>query len=400
MKILHALTGLWLTTFSLAAEHINFEVRETAGIRRFHYPVSATLTLHRLARVAVPTAGFRLLAAGKPIPTQFTPGDGSSRSTTRLTVDFNDNFGPGEVRHYTLDYGEDVTDIPAVTAGMAARLVDGGVVVDGASKEYMVPSDLRGLLRTAKMYGKDYLVDDSPGLVIRTRDGRTHRIGVHRARGRTVAIRRGGPLVCEVVVTGEELLDDVRALASRVSLVFPASKSWVQVSWTVDDPDDVVESIGAGLHCLITGRPTLVDFGAGTLVYTKLDDGQIATLVAPPPPSPWKVLRGTIGRLESLVEAPAPGAAAQTPPEGWAHVMDRERCAALAVDAFAQDARDQITVAANGQVAIERRFPSGRRQKSVTFWIHVVSFPPQISATTSPQSMMSPLAVRSMAGGQ
>src|SRR5262245_45586890 len=53
-----------------AGERIDLEVKETAGIRRFGYPVSAELKLER----PVPDgARFRLLDGERLIPAQFRP---------------------------------------------------------------------------------------------------------------------------------------------------------------------------------------------------------------------------------------------------------------------------------------------------------------------------------------
>lgn len=83
---------------------------------------------------------------------------------------------------------------------------------------------------------------------------------------------------------------------------------------------------------------------------------------------------------------------------GWAHVMDRRRCLALAVDGFARQSHDSIAVSAEGEVSLWRQFaepaaapPPGRKQ--LRFWLHFVQNPPHISAATSPQSMQTPLLV-------
>src|SRR5262249_3681698 len=80
--------------------------------------------------------------------------------------------------------------------------------------------------------------------------------------------------------------------------------------------------------------------------------------------------------------------------EGWAHVMDRERCTAVAVADFAQhQQRSEIAVDADGRLRCEREYDGKTARKTLTFWLHFVSMPVQLGAATSPQSMMNPLQV-------
>ena len=81
-----------------------------------------------------------------------------------------------------------------------------------------------------------------------------------------------------------------------------------------------------------------------------------------------------------------------------AHVMDQQRCLALAVHEFSQHGLDRIHTTAAGRVGIERTFAAARdtegRAKRLRFWLHFVYFPPHRSAATSPQSMQNPLVIR------
>jgi hypothetical protein len=180
--------------------------------------------------------------------------------------------------------------------------------------------------------------------------------------------------------------------------------SWVEVDWAVEDPQDRVAALELRLYLRLdpaSAAPTLVDFGAGSAVYTSLRPGQEAELAAGPLMAGtgrgdavvWKVRRGDRGRLTDFAVA---AKASGPPPEGWAHVMDRRRCLALAVDDFARDARDRIAVTADGEVGVWREYApaDGPAQKRLRCWLHFVSFPPQASAGASPQQMQSPLRVR------
>ena len=59
----------------------------------------------------------------------------------------------------------------------------------------------------------------------------------------------------------------------------------------------------------------------------------------------------------------------------------------------------RIELAAGGRLLVAREFPQATlpeqaRTKRLVYWVHVVKFPPQLGAATSPQSMMSPPVVQ------
>jgi hypothetical protein len=111
----------------------------------------------------------------------------------------------------------------------------------------------------------------------------------------------------------------------------------------------------------------------------------------------WEVLRGKHAKLEPFVAIPLSGEQ-RMPAEGWAHVMDRTRCLAVALDEFGKKGDDSIEVTAEGKVTLTRRFLAGAAQldanRRLRFWLHFVGFPPHETAATSPQSMLAPLVVR------
>jgi hypothetical protein len=183
-------------------------------------------------------------------------------------------------------------------------------------------------------------------------------------------------------------------LPIEVRLEFPLSRSWVRVDFTVDDTQGLVETLGGDLNLNIEGEPTLVDFGAGTSVYTTLKKGQSAVLRSGPLAKNrpgWQVLVGPSQSPHPFVVMP-PDRPSKA--EGWAHVMDRQRCTAVAVADFAQEKQhSEIAVDADGRLRCEREFDVKTAKKTLTFWLHFVNVPVQQGAATSPQSMMHPLHV-------
>ena len=153
--------------------------------------------------------------------------------------------------------------------------------------------------------------------------------------------------------------------------------------------------------------PTVVDLGASRTVYTTLVADEQVELRAGLPTMPvqeklsgnitlpWKVFRGHPNQLQPFVFAPKQSSVA----EGWAYVMDRKRCLALAFDEFARRDEERVNVAADGTVTGWRSFPvrpTGRPSASKPFraWLHFVEYPPQYGALSSPQSMQHPIELR------
>src|SRR5262245_3524287 len=100
-RLASAILGLVLFSSVTAADppgRLTLSVQETAGIRRFNYPVSAVLPLPDAAKGGMK---FRLLEKGKAIPAQFSvQGDA-------VLLDFNVGHAPLESREYVVEYGSE-----------------------------------------------------------------------------------------------------------------------------------------------------------------------------------------------------------------------------------------------------------------------------------------------------
>jgi hypothetical protein len=354
----------------LPAQVAKFRVRESAGLRRFNIPV----------RTSIRTDGtpLALLENGKPIPAQFTPrGDGT------VEIDFNTSHAPWEVREYRVEPGTG----PAATNNMSIAQAN-GVFAVRAGLQYDVPENLLGLLSQVTTGKFSYLRPGSQGLVLNYKDDVEFRAGGtgHWNVPIKATVTKRGPLVCGLRFESMEGLRGDRSVKSVVEMEFPRSKSWVEVRWTVDDPNRWVTAMMADLNLLMEGGPTVVDFGASNTVYVGLRPGQRAVLSASMPTEPgsplWFVHLGS--------DIYASGVRARA--EGWAHIMDPQRSTAVAVDGFGRESNDHIEVSADGRLVIRREIVRGN-ERFLHFWIHFVSSPVQIGAATSPQAILNPLTV-------
>jgi hypothetical protein len=376
-------------------------VQESAGIRRFGYPVTVILPL---AEPVGDVRRFRLLEKGKPVVAQFRPHGDTRQGIHKVSLDFNASHAPRETRTYVVEYGPKVEPGPTPSRGMKVVVEDDQFrVVHSPALQFVVPRNLLGLLRGVKTAATDYLRPDSAGLLIRYKDDILFRAGGLGSFGEPTVARivKQGPLASTLRFETTEALRGGRSVASAVTLDFPLSKSWVKVTWTVDDPQGLVAGLGADLNLHVRGELALVDFGAGSYVYAHLGKGQTALLRALEPrrkrnrkvPA-WETLVGRTGALKPYVVGE------ETAAEGWAHVMDKERCTAVALAEFTGEKGEaEIAIDAGGRLRVWKHFvlkgqdpPAGR--KTITFWLHFVSMPVQVGAVTSPQAMLAPLQVK------
>ncbi len=349
-----------------SAQAVEFRVRESHGIRRFNYPIQASFVSDR------PAASLRLVENGKPIPAQFTNRE------SRVEVDFNASLAPFEMRRYRVEEGAG----PAQGAGVTIEETASAFVVrGGGGTQYDVPKNLLGLISGARTARGPFVRSGSFGAGIVYRDDILYRAGgvSHWGEATKARIVKRGPLAVAVRFESNEGLRSSRTVASVLELEFPRSKSWVEARWLVDDPENFVSGLLAEVNLDLDGSPVLVDFGASTMVY--------AVLRKEP-----KILFHADAAGWFIDLAGDRYAAGKGDPEGWAHVMDKERATAVAVGEFAMfnpTARSSIEVGLDGRLTVRRDFTRGR-EKTLHFWLHFVSMPVQIGAATSPQSMQNP----------
>jgi hypothetical protein len=379
-----------------AAPPIAIEVQETVGIRRFQYPVTVELKLPEAVARETP---FRLLHQGKPVLAQVRPAQADA-AVARWWLDFPVDLLPYQSAAYELQYGPDVTPGPLSRQGhKLIPSADGFRIANEPHIAWTVRRDLTGLLSSVRAGELEYLRGDSPGLVLWDRGGKRHPVGGSGSRP-AVSVTREGPLAVGMRFEINENLPQVRC---TVDLTFPVFKSWVEVDWRIDDPRGSVASAEAGFHLNVDPptrqASTLVDFGTTGLVYLSLGPAQQCQLHGGS--GPWQVLRGRQDRLEPYVAGPRKPRGRHEPPEGWAHVMDRRRCLAMAVHQFAMETEDRLGMSADGRVELRRSFPAAPASavKRFRFWLHFVPFPPQEMAATSPQAMQNPVVARIRVAG-
>jgi hypothetical protein len=407
-RLLSAAATFVLLAVSISAEEpqskphrINLVVSETAGIRRFGYPVSVIIPLPETLKSA---DDFRLLSGEKPVFAQFRPHGDTSKGIRSVNLDFNASPGPLKREQFIVEY----------RSGVSTPKPKSGLHVETTEKEFCVihPSGLKftlsrespGVISQVETGNTKYLTPESKGLILITKGDKIHHLGGRGTQKLVSRVTREGPLAIALRFESSETLESLGQVSSLVEMEFPISKSWVKVDWTVDDPRGDIANLSAEYNLRVVGEPTLVDFGAGTAVYGQLRKGETARLrqnaAGRPASIPrWGTYLGTRPNLDPFVFAPGSSTPPERDAEGWAHVMDRERCTAVAVSEFAAAKEGaEITVGADGRLELLRQFgrpPEGseRGAKRLTFWLHFVGMPVHVGAATSPQAMLAPLQV-------
>lgn len=380
-----------------ASEKLVLEARETAGLARGGYPAQGLL---KLPRPVPPSTKLRLLHDGKPIVAQFRPdGEGA---TAKWWVDFQTEMAPYEKRKYTVEFGDDVTPVPERSQGhKLTQTGDAFLITNAPYITWTVPRDLKGFLRSVDFSPSEFMRADSPGLLLRDRQGRQH------AFSGSARVVRQGTMAVALRFEKAESQASLGKVRSTAELTFPVPVSWVEVDWNIDDPLDKVAAVGLELHLKLeksAAAPTLIEFGTTSIVYTSLRQGQATELSAGPLAGGassgvnhvWRIVRGEHERMMPFALGPKGNSMGTPPVEGWVHIMDRKNCLALAMDDFARDTHDRISAAADGTLAVWREYSPGKNtgRKRFRAWLHFVFFPHQHTAAASPQQMQTPIEVR------
>ncbi|MCX6910769.1 MAG: hypothetical protein NTY01_22380 [Verrucomicrobia bacterium] len=368
------LASLLFVSHALAAS-IVFTVGETAGLRRFGYPVTASLEMPQGAMRDVATT--RLFdAKGKEAPAQFTAmakwPDGSVRG---LDVDFTSSLGPMETETYRVE-----------PAGGAARAAGRGLGVTETADEIIVASS--AISHKIRRDGKPLLTSI--------------------AHGKTEFIAAGGitttltPGRAEVLKRGPF---NVTLRLGAVTLEYVSSKSWVKITQratmgkSVEVGRDSVEpspsdnafsrkkearrslappQLAVDAHFALPEPPLLWDFGVESWLYGCFRKSN-ETVALWQTTDGWRAMTGA-GEPSSVY-------ASGKRWEGWGHLADKQRVIAFGMADFGAGGEPAFRLGADG------RLRASARRKELTVYFHAVGQPVQVTAATSPPSMLAPLVV-------
>ena len=324
---------------SVMAQTITFTVSETAGLRRFGYPVTASVEC--VAGKLTDTEKTCLIAAdGQVVPAQFTAmskwPDGSVRG---LDVDFSPSLGPMETLTYRVEIGKG--QLQPLRAGLSVTETADEIVVASAAIRHRIRRDGKPLLTSIAFGENEFIGPD--GICTSLQPG-------------TVKIVKRGPF-------------NVTLKLGPVRLEYVNTKSWVKITQHAESEREIT----VDAHFNLTKFPLLWDFGAGSWLYGNMSKlGQTTTLEHRN--DTWNILTSP----DSLF-------ATTKTFDGCGHLADAERVAAFGIANAAKDTKMNLTAEGHIHITTKRR--------DLTVYFHVVGQPIPVTAVTSPQAMISPLAV-------
>jgi len=334
----------FLLAVNAPAAPLTFTVGEMAGLRRFGYPVTASLKMPQGALRDAATA--RLFdAKGKEVAAQFTAmakwPDGSVRG---LDVDFTSSIGPMETETYRVE-----------PAGSAARSAGRGLAVTEMAEEIIVASS--AIAHKIRRDGKPLLTSIAHGKTeFFAADGVTTTL----APGKAEVLKRG-PF-------------NVTLRLGPVTLEYVSSKSWVKITQRAS----ATALLAVDARFALPEPPLLWDFGVESWLYGCFRR-----------PNEAVVLRQDAGGWRALTGAGEPSSvyASGNRWEGWGHLADKQRVIAFGMADFGAGGEPAFRLGADG------RLRASARRKELTVYFHAVGQPVQVTAATSPPSMLAPLVV-------
>jgi hypothetical protein len=341
-----ALATFFTCGLNLFAEPMTLTIGETAGLRRFGYPVTASLDVPRGA-LANAGAAMLLDAAGQEVRAQFTAmstwEDGSVRT---LDVDFVSSLAPLASQSFRVE--TDSSPQPALSNGLTVTETEDEITVTSAAIRHRIRRDGKPLLSSIAFGKQEFLA----------------------AGGVTTALATG-PV--EVLKRGPF---NVTLRLGDVRLEYVSTKSWVKITQRAAASTE----LAVDAHFSLPELPLLWDFGVRSWLYGSLSKADQTALLRQSLTG-WRVFTGKGSEPATLF---ATGKFC----EGWGHLAGRERVVAFGMVDFTADGEPNFHLSADGHVrtAVER--------KELTVYFHVVGHPVQVTALTSPPSMLSPLSVK------
>lgn len=353
-------------------------VRETAGIRRFLYPLAAIVNFpamleNKQAKTACEMYnGFALkTSTGEDVPRQIC----SLRNST-ARMDFALSLAPGQTEEIIVVQGTPLEVLPDPLR--VAPTLEGGL--KSAQERFTIGINPEGCV-------SEVIYD-----------------GIRHLRGHGQILRNGKAawlssttahsdyqFFLSAHLHAKSRYDDGGFAQTRAELT--ACKSWATISHTLEQPkpgDEIVFTLP-----LAVTSPTLTcDFGVGGYVFGKLDANapEIVwqTEFGDAPYARWSI--ATAGRVDYLGTVDTAEAFL---PQRWFHLIDSDKAQAVAITKMPDDCREMTVRLTNaGDVTVTFRLGeniTGPAEFGICY--HFLNDVPAIAAATNPQSILLPPTV-------
>ena len=349
-------------------------VREMHGIRRFLYPLRATLLLPDDTF----DSDFGMVdGEGQAVPFQISPIYlGDDQWSQDYTCDFAVSLEPFADREYVLAAGN-----PKALVGDPLQVTSSAKeAINSVQQKFAISLDWDGSISAVTYDGLSHLRQPTAisrnGIVVKTEGSSTGDTQEQFAQG---------------VTSAGVYPEDGCVCRSQVDIT--ACKSWAMITRTLEQPkpgDEIVFT----LPLAITSPTLTCDFGVGGYVFGKLDANapEIVwrTEFGDTPYAKWSV--ATAGRVDYLgivdsVEAFLP--------QRWFHLIDSDKALAIAITKLPEDCSEmRVRLTIQGDVTITLHLGekiTGPAEFGVCY--HFLNDVPAIAAATNPQSILLPPVV-------
>lgn len=355
-------------------------VRETSGIRRFLYPLTAHINLplrQKLGESKTDSEMYGSLAlitaSGENVPRQMT----SLTRTFTARLDFALSLAPYETQELFLATGNPLDTVP--DALQIAPTLDGGLKDTQQRFTAVISPD--GSISEVVYDGIRHLRGPSS---IQRNDN----IAWHSS---TAAMNHvnGYPLYAHL--RAKSRYDGGGFAQTKVELT--ACKSWATVTHTLEQPKPNDEIVFI-LPLAITSPTLTCDFGVGGYVFGKLDSKATEivwrTEFGDAPYAKWTV--ATAGRVDYVGEVETAEAFL---PQRWFHLIDSDKALAVAITKLPEACQSlTVRLTVEGDVSVAFRLGdavSSPAEFGVCY--HFLNDVPAIAAATNPQSILLPPTV-------
>jgi len=347
----------------------HIHVRETTGIRRFLYPLTASVTFPSFVD---PFAYGLASSDGMAVPMQLTP-----ESDYFWRLDFAVSMPP-------------LTELDLfLTPHQTPQMVDDPLHVTDYGDHGSVQ----------KCFALNYWLHATVFSVV------YDSIPYLRSRG-TISLNgmeaqsRGGTMFPDGTylsawASANGQYEDGRAAQTHLEIT--ACKSWATVMHTLEQPKPGDEVVFI-LPLAITSPTLTCDFGVGGYVFGKLDE-KAAEIVwhtefGEAPYARWTV--ATAGRVDYVGEVTT---AEEFLPQRWFHLIDSDKALAVAITVLPGDCRElTVRLTRDGDVSVTfklgeavAKHPEEHIEVGVCY--HFLNDVPAIAAATNPQSILMPPVV-------
>ena len=344
-------------------------VRETHGIRRFLYPLTAYVSLPADTNLQ----GLALSANGQAVPVQVTHGNG-------FRLDFAVSLDPYMERDLVLTSG---VSEPALDDPLKLSAENG--VLHNEQQKFSVDLPLSG--------GFSQVVYDG---VTQFRQPLTITYNDLSAIEDDAVYYNAAPDFSKITawVGVSRRYSDGTPYSTATEIT--ACKSWAAVTHTLKQPKPNDEIIFT-LPLAITSPTFTCDFGVGGYVFGKLDAKATEivwrTEFGDMPYAKWTV--ATARRVDYVGEV---ATAEAFLPQRWFHVIDSDKALAVAITQLPEDCQSMtVRLTHDGDISIA--FKLGDKAKLVAEFgvcYHFLNDVPAIAAATNPQSILLPPIVEVM----